>query len=326
MISSGSLDPWCCGSATSWSHLFAYCPILDSLSFIAEKLLHKLHNGFTRLRKNSSLFWKIPNLSFLHREGLTPAWRLLCPDRRSWCAIWFQSTAQDFTRSHFKDMTVTHILFIHSSMNFPFSGKEEGKVSLCYSKEQPQGNTTFLQAEPQMPSDPVQVTSFRPFLHLAAPARRICSVWKHKSTISHSTHKNSNKHWESMRLSMSVLSTHWADTQTTSTLPLKGQQHQSGGQESTLLLPARGAQWLQALVLQHQLSLSISHFFTLSNFPLVFSVTAWADLNQQLPSPHAACPLLHSSRRLTSLQRLPTKWPFPCWPWPWAPQPHVQGF
>lgn len=77
-----------------------------------------------------------------------------------------------------------------------------------------------------------------------------------------------------MRLSMSVLSTHWADTQTASTLPLKGQQHQSGGQESTLLLPARGAQWLQALVLQHQLSLSISHFFTLSNFPLVFSVTA----------------------------------------------------
>lgn len=31
-------------------------------------------------------------------------------------------SAQDLTRSHFKDMSVTHILFIQSSMNFPFSG------------------------------------------------------------------------------------------------------------------------------------------------------------------------------------------------------------
>lgn len=77
-------------------------------------------NCFIRLSRNSSQFWRTPNLSFSCRVGLTPAWRCRCPARRSWHATWFQSPLQNFAITHFKDISGRHVLFIQSLINFSF--------------------------------------------------------------------------------------------------------------------------------------------------------------------------------------------------------------
>lgn len=106
-------------------------------------LLHELKkNSFTKLSRNSSLFWKIQTLSFLCTVDLTPAWRLLCPVGRSWRATWFQSPAQNFARTHLEDRSGKHLLFTQPLMNFslpvislPATGKTSRRVTPCFNRQ-----------------------------------------------------------------------------------------------------------------------------------------------------------------------------------------------
>lgn len=148
------LVPWCCLSVTLWLFLLACCPALDFLPFTTKNLLLQKLNSCTSLGRHNSLFWKIQNLSFLCREGLTPAWRLPCPARRSWHAAWSQSPAQNIARTHFKDMGGKHLLFIQpltkSSfpvISLPVTGKTSPRVSRGrVSSAQRLGAGHFIQA------------------------------------------------------------------------------------------------------------------------------------------------------------------------------------
>lgn len=182
-------------------------------------------------------------------------------------------------------MSVTHILFIQSSMNFPFSGTSLPVTARNSPRVTPHFNRQSLRCP---------VTQCR-----SLPSGPFCILQPlHAGYATHKKPTRTEIHEIEHEYAQYPLCRHTKSFHFSTERPAAS----TGGQGSTLLLPARGAQWHQALVLQHQLSLSILYLFTLGNFPLVSSVTACADLNQQqLPSPPT------SSRLLTSLQLLPVK-------------------
>lgn len=165
----GCLVPWHC-----YFKAFSVC-MLSYVRLFYSSQLKKFFcinwNCFIRL---SSQFWKIQNLLFLGRMRLTPAWRLRCPARRSWHATWFQSPLQNFARTHFKDMSGRHVLFIQSLINFSFpltsltvAGNTSPRVTPDFSRRHLKCPVTWMG----------QVTLFRHFLLLADPACGICSIW-----------------------------------------------------------------------------------------------------------------------------------------------------